>query len=273
MLSHSVESSRAVPTEKLIERVETQPFIPETLNKRVKGMGVGDALTDQDLYEAKGAWREACDASVASAYDLLELNVDKSRANRLLEPFMFVTDLVTGTDWDNFFALRDHPDAQPEFQIIASMLREAMEYHEPIELYDDEWHLPLVRYEDEFIEAQETKHWKDFAMISAGRCCRWSYGVNIKTAMAEDKNTSYNRANRLLQSFHMSPMEHQAKPYTSDDIYAINKYENMIAADQKVGDDVAKAMMNGLEYSGNLKLWHQFRKSIANEDNFSKANV
>jgi hypothetical protein len=39
--SRNSASSRAIPTEKIIEQVVTNPFIPETFNRRVKGMGVG----------------------------------------------------------------------------------------------------------------------------------------------------------------------------------------------------------------------------------------
>jgi thymidylate synthase ThyX len=219
MLSHSVESSRAVPTEKLIERVANEPFIPETFNKRVKGMGVGDALSIGDAALANNIWVIASKEATNNARALLELDVDKSRVNRLLEPFMFVTDLVTGTDWDNFFALRDHPGAQLEFQKVARMMREEFDRHEPIELQPGEWHLPLVRLEDEFCEASETKQWEYYAWVSAGRCCRWSYGVDPVKAMEEDSNISVDRAERLSDSFHMSPFEHQARPWTGQELY------------------------------------------------------
>src|SRR4051812_47823071 len=43
MLSRNSASSRAIPTEKLLKRVIDTPFVP-SFNKRVKGMGVGEAL-------------------------------------------------------------------------------------------------------------------------------------------------------------------------------------------------------------------------------------
>ena len=42
MLSRNSASSRAIPTERLIERAVTRPYLP-TFAGRVKGMGVGDA--------------------------------------------------------------------------------------------------------------------------------------------------------------------------------------------------------------------------------------
>src|ERR1700752_2852978 len=40
MLSRNSASSRAIPTEKIIDRLIEEPFIP-TFNERAKGMGVG----------------------------------------------------------------------------------------------------------------------------------------------------------------------------------------------------------------------------------------
>jgi thymidylate synthase ThyX len=71
------------------------------------------------------------------------LGVHKQLANRLLEPFSWHTVVVTATDWDNFFHLRCHPDAQPEFQKIAGMMRDVMEASTH-NLYYGEWHLPYI---------------------------------------------------------------------------------------------------------------------------------
>lgn len=268
MFTHSVESSRAVPTEKIIERVENEPFVPETFNQRVKGMGVGDAFESADHYSCYGHWIAARDAAVVEAKWLNEFNVDKSRVNRLLEPFMFVTDLITATDFDNFFALRDHPDAQLEFQKLARMMREAMEASEPVQLYEDEWHLPLIRYEDEFCEAKATKAWEYFAMVSAGRCCRWSYGVDPQKAMSEKAEDSSDRAEGLELHRHMSPFEHQARPFLLDELKWITHTQWILAGNAPT--DTSAKLANSLDYSGNLRHWHQFRKTFKGEDNFAK---
>ena len=101
-LSRNSASSRAIPTEKNIERALQSPFIPE-FNERVVGMGVGDVLPDAEQAHARNAWLAARNSAVAAARALL--HVDKSRANRLLEPFMWQTAIVSATDWANFFRL------------------------------------------------------------------------------------------------------------------------------------------------------------------------
>lgn len=262
MFSRNSASSRAIPTEKIIERVKTNPFIPETFNKRVKGMGVGEALTEQE--EARAEWLHARNDCLSSARELNLLEVDKSRINRLLEPFMWHTAIITATDWDNFFALRDHPAAQPEFQIIAHMLKEKMAEHEPLKLEPDEWHLPLVDYGDEFCEAKETKQWEYWAWVSAGRCARSSYD---KIHDAEDQAASYSRGEKLKSAGHMSPFEHQARPFSSAELSWILHTQFLLRGNAPT-DEAAKLSYN-LDYSGNLRWWHQFRKSFKNEHNYA----
>ncbi len=268
MLSHSVESSRAVPTEKIIERVKTAPFIPETFNRRVKGMGVGEELAAEHSEMCYWEWNHEAGKAAESAEYLQAKEVDKSRVNRLLEPFLFVTDLVTGTDWDNFFALRDHPDAQPEFQKIARMIREAFDESEPRELEEGQWHLPLVTA-DQFNDAEINDDWEYWAHVSAGRCCRWSYGVDPLKAMAELPYDSYARAERLLESFHMSPFEHQARPFMVTELKWLAHTQWMLRADAPTEE--AAALSYNMDYSGNLRHWHQFRKTFKHENNFALA--
>jgi len=51
-------------------------------------------------------WLFARDKAVEAACIMYVFRVTKQLANRLLEPFMYHTVLVTGTEWENFFHLR-----------------------------------------------------------------------------------------------------------------------------------------------------------------------
>src|SRR5436305_974681 len=71
VFSRNSASSRAIPPEKLIERVRTDPFVPETFNQRVKGMNVGDPLAAENQGYAREWWLSARDAAVDAAEGLL----------------------------------------------------------------------------------------------------------------------------------------------------------------------------------------------------------
>jgi hypothetical protein len=143
VFSRNAASSRAIPPEKQIQRIIDDPFVP-VFGSRVAGMGEGE-LDDLSQDAARRTWLLARDSAVDYAKVLNKLGTDKSRINRLLEPFSWITVIITATEWSNFFALRDHPAAQGEFQQLARAMREAMDVHTPRELRHGQWHLPLVK--------------------------------------------------------------------------------------------------------------------------------
>jgi thymidylate synthase ThyX len=212
MLSRNSASSRAIPTEKQIERVMNHPFIPE-FNKRVTGMGYGEPLEPRDQRRTQWRWLEAREAAVAAAKTML--HVDKARANRLLEPFMWHTAIVSATDWDNFYALRCHPDAQPEFQTIAKMMQEAMWLSEPEPLEWGDWHLPLIDPVRDLNNPGMTgDDWQQkLAEASAGRCARVSYDKQHEDDALE---ASRDRWALLSGKGHWSPGEHPAQAVDCD---------------------------------------------------------
>ena len=127
MFNRNSASSRAIPLHKMVKAVEENPFIPIAWQKEHTGMQGDDYIIDEkDLRRIKEDWLEARDNAVYSATQLnngfnikdeegnyvitrpdLRVNrVTKQLCNRLLEPFMYHTVLVTATEWENFFELR-----------------------------------------------------------------------------------------------------------------------------------------------------------------------
>lgn len=114
MLSKNTSSSRAIPFNKMVEAVKENPFIPIAWQKDHKGMQGNEYLNDNlSIMFAKTNWLTARDSSikVAKALNSSENgyeSVTKQLCNRLLEPFMWTTMLITGSKegWDNFFELR-----------------------------------------------------------------------------------------------------------------------------------------------------------------------
>lgn len=110
MLSKNTSSSRAIPFNKMVETIKNDPFIPYAWQKDHSGMQGNDYITApaEINYNIKD-WLDARDYAIEQANKLNELGgVTKQLVNRLLEPFMWTTMLITGpkSGWDNFFKLR-----------------------------------------------------------------------------------------------------------------------------------------------------------------------
>jgi len=107
--SRNSASSRAIPFQKMVKAVQENPFIPIAWQKDHKGMQGTEYLStkyDHSGEHAWYAWLEARNQAVRIAKSMNELGVTKQLCNRLLEPFMWHTAIISATDWDNFFELR-----------------------------------------------------------------------------------------------------------------------------------------------------------------------
>jgi hypothetical protein len=209
VFSRNSASSRAIPVEKRIEAVKLDPFIPEAFGKNQKGMSASEDLDEEATNTAKRYWLDALDKAVNSARLLAGCGVHKQLANRLLEPFCWQTIIVSSTEWSNFFALRCHPDAQPEIRKAAELIRLVLNNSLPRLLKCSEWHLPLV---PDYAELK--KYFSDYeiCLISAARCARVSY---LTHDGKRDPNADLILAQRLSSAGHMSPFEHVAYPHLS----------------------------------------------------------
>src|ERR1044072_5307747 len=173
VFSRNSASSRAIPIAKQLRRLLEEPYVPIEFGSNQPGMQAGPALEGGKRDAAEDEWLRARDDAVrrvlglvtdpgtaeGELLDVLEqveegtraksrpaewLNVHKQVANRLLEPFMWHTGIVTATEWDNFWNLRRHADAQPEIRLVAETMRDTAAASEPVELAEGEGQLPLV---------------------------------------------------------------------------------------------------------------------------------
>lgn len=119
MLSKNTSSSRAIPFSKMVESIQNDPFIPIAWQKEHKGMQGSEYITDElEIEFATSNWLAARKDAIKWAEALNSNNsypsVTKQLCNRLLEPFMWTTMLITGpkSGWDNFFSLRS-----PEYHL------------------------------------------------------------------------------------------------------------------------------------------------------------
>lgn len=259
MFSRNSASSRAIPVEKRIAAVEADPFVPEAFGKNQKGMQADENLGLDETQQAELAWRLAMADAVRSARHLAQLGVHKQLANRLIEPFCWHTIIVTATEWDNFWALRCHPDAQPEIRRAAEMMKAAYDASTPTLSVEGTWHLPLMPDLIELVNAGFTMD--QLCRISAGRCARVSY---LTHDGKRDPQADIDLCTRLHRSGHMSPLEHVARPMTPNE--CASKYGTR-------GEFIGDEWTPQKNFCGNFRGWVQLRKTLQNEDNFAKVLI
>lgn len=141
--SRNAASSRAIPVHRMIRAVESAPAMPVWWGRNQSGMQAAQELGPAEGALAVREWLDAAKDAVAHARRMAEIGAHKQIANRLLEPFQWMTTLVTASEWHNFFALRAHPDAQPEFQELAFQMLGAYLGSAPVARRWGEWHVPF----------------------------------------------------------------------------------------------------------------------------------
>ena len=212
--SRNFQSSRACPAEKMIANIlkEDEMVYPLHWGRKQKGMVADLEIDEADQLEAIAIWDEAREAMVGFTRRLLEIDVHKQVANRLLEPFMAITGIVTATDYSNFFAQRCHPDSQPEIRALADAMKLAYDTSEPERLSAGQWHRPFWNINDcdKVVISFGSDNATEIAnKVATGRCARVSFlNHNGDRSILNDIALH----DRLLTSKppHLSPFEHVA---------------------------------------------------------------
>lgn len=251
VFSRNSSSSRAIPIERMIGQAMSDPVVPVWWGKNQPGMQAREELTGYNLSLAQDCWLLARDRAVEYARYLSSHGLHKQIVNRLLEPWMWITVILSGTSFGNFFNLRCHPDAQPEIKHIADMARDLYCSSEPKLLAYGQWHLPLL---PDRLELENQFSLDDIRKISVGRCARVSY---LTHDGKREPQKDIELCDRLIFSGHWSPFEHVARPWVPYDVrseYAGNNYDF---------EDYR---------TGNFTGWVQYRKYFPteNRDQYTK---
>ena len=269
-----VHNSRAIPFEKMVEVVEKEPFVPIAWSKPHKGMQGTEYYTVPNTIESKiKKWLEARDAAVFAAEnldidtievkervcldyrDIVEDNyklvkhetfnpITKQLKNRLLEPFMWVTQLVTGSreSFEHLFEqrcpiynveglkftskkeaiglfpyLKDMTDlewlqcnsgqAEIHFMDLAEKMYDALNESTPDELKDGDWHIP---FQEEIWKGKQAEKLEDVIKMSCAMTARVSYTtINDNEVITLEK--AKNIYDKCVKSGHFSVVGHCAK--------------------------------------------------------------
>ena len=214
VFSRNASSSRAIPVMKMLKQVWSNPAMPVHWGVNKPGMQADKELGGVKKWLARKLWVGAGRVACSFAWLLMKLGSHKQVANRITEPWQYINVILTSTEWDNFFELRDHPDAQPEIRELAKAMKEAkelsiakMRFSDPSDA--NNWHLPYVLP----AEREEYRDNPDLLVrMSAARCARVSYLTHDGKNPDQEKDISL--FSRLVGSapIHASPIEHQAYP-------------------------------------------------------------
>jgi thymidylate synthase ThyX len=245
VFSKNAASSRAIPIEKMIQQIIDNPAMPVHWGKNQSGMQAkeeldnitksiyshtdgGGIVGEYDVYVTpmdycKHKWLEARDKAIVFAREMNKAGLHKQLANRCLETWFNIRVILTGTEFENFFALRDHPDAQPEIQVLAEKMLTAYNDSEPKSLNEGDWHIP---FGDKIDSGRLMEAWKAGNQIdglvelkkkiAVARCARVSYfNFEGKDDYVKDIET----CDKLFGSVprHLSPAEHVAQCLDSNE--------------------------------------------------------
>lgn len=278
MMEKNTSSSRAIPFEKMVEVVEKEPFIPIAWQLQHRGMQGNGYITNPYVIEKKkGYWLDSRDRAVTSASDLVsseikgthyEQNEDgsfkeksvtlisnstvtKQLANRLLEPFMWVVQLITGTreSFEHLFeqrcpvydilgisikyksrkeAIKNHNylagltdiewlkcnkgQAEIHFMDLAEKMYDALNESKPQIMEENDWHIPFSD-RPEFTSEMSLK---DKIMMSCAMTARVSYTTinNDEVPTLEKAEKIYNKCK---EQGHYSVFGHIAKCMTDEE--------------------------------------------------------
>lgn len=200
VFSRNSASSRAIPVKNVISQVWRNPAVPISWGMNQAGMQARSTLRGWRLWISKRLFNWARIPTLIVVWLLSKTKLHKQVSNRLLEPWVWHTAIISSTDWGNFFAQRLHPDAQPEFQELAYCIKRALDGSTPVPLGWGDWHLPYSGPDLSYDPIEKAK-------VSAARCARVSYGRHLDRR-AWEIDISF--ADSLASNRHFSPLEHPA---------------------------------------------------------------
>lgn len=279
LFSRNAASSRAIPVKTMLELIRNMPAAPIHWGKNQAGMQAKEECDNiVELYQyyagqwvdeldRKDAWKYAANSAAMMAEAFEAAGYHKQIVNRLLEPFQMIKVVMTTTEIDNFFWLRNHPDAQPEINELARCMMECLKNATPEALHPGEWHTPYVMHFDrpdgepgiayaiwengveKYITLEEA------LKVSSSCCGQVSYRKND-----DSLEKAIGMYTRLVESepVHASPFEHQATPMVisncQDGSYDMTMWDEGITHMDRKGD----------LWSGNFCGFIQHRQLIPN---------
>lgn len=287
-LSKNTSSSRAIPIPSMLKFVRENPGMPFRFGAANTGMTdngehnqevvFNDVDEDGNQICLPPAWawvycvRKAAEMSEA----FHDAGYAKQISNRLTEFGQTSKVVISGTDWANFYWLRDHEAADPTIEKLAQVMLEAHKASVPVVLKPGEWHTPY--YQDGYWKHDHDLEvyppikvdkygvtLADALTISASCCAQASYRkLDDTLEKAKGVVARLNLGVNDLEPCHASPTEHQGTPV--DESYTNDPSDNTDGVNLlhpcTWQDGITHMTREGVFGSGNLKGFIQYRQLI-----------
>lgn len=279
LFSRNAASSRAIPVKAMLEQVRSNPAMPIHWGANQPGMQAKeecsnnlDVHSESYGYTREEWWADAAEMMCGYAEEFAKKGYHKQIVNRLLEPFQIMKTVVTATEFDNFFYLRCHADAQPEIKALAECMYQALQQSTAEVLKPGEWHVPYVNtsrdaagkrcYWNFISDTEKVEITLEQALkISASCCAQVSYRKSENSL--EKALLVYDR---LVESkpVHASPFEHQGTPMKMEVGLGMEHKDKPVNYLCAIGyqNGVTHSGVDGRRWSGNFKSWIQHRQLI-----------
>ena len=284
-LSKNSASSRAIPFGKMLSQLKGRPVRFGQANPGMQDKGedydAEVAAYDQDIpveVEPELAWKLAKAHAVTAAEGFFHAGYHKQVYNRLTEPFQMMKTVLSGTEFANFFWLRDDKAADPTLAELARCMKEAAAKSISTVLKAGEWHLPYMDWAYLGSDNVQTFYLKngegepvtylkleDAIKVSCARCAAVSYrneGYGLEKSLELYE--------RLVgdEKKHASALEHCATPMNETGVQGVYKQylSNAVFNPFTWQEGISHVDRKGQLWSGNLRGWIQYRKLIPGEN-------
>lgn len=270
LFSRNCASSRAIPSKKIFKLIDESPAVPIHWGKNQSGMQAYQELDqpiiyEESVYTPNELWHKAKSSSISYASALASTGYHKQITNRIVEPFQMIKAVVTATEYDNFYWLRNHHASQPEIKELGECMIKASSQSEPIlrtrssPIPKDEYHLPYVSNDE-----RDQYSLDNCIKLAVARCAAVSY--RNEDYQLEKSKQIYDR---LIgdDRKHSSALEHIGRVM---DIPRIQHVPGLpkgtyIMSYSSLEPGISQIDRDGFFWSGNFKGWIQYRKLIPEE--------
>lgn len=281
-LSKNASSSRAIPVPTMLKQVRENPAFPVRFGAANTGMQdkgahesyvlIPDPYADGYYFATNAdAWRQSANIAADLAESYHDAGYAKQICNRLIETFQMMKVVMTATELNNFFWLRDHDAADPTIAELARKIKEAYDASTPVVLQPGEWHVPYYNSgywkPSEWSKSRENDGGKlrdaagndlEHALVISASCCAQVSYRKLDDTIEKARGVVARlnlQGEEPDQPVHASPLEHQNSPIPEH--CESFKPETWI-------DGITHVDRDGMLCSGNMKGFVQHRQLVPN---------